>query len=207
MHAIHTTSGFIIGSRPSGEAGKLISVFTRDLGLVFASAQGIRFEKSKLRSFTQDYSFGRFSFVRGKEYWRLTSAQGENPYPRNNPNLRIHANATNGAQVLMVRIASLLERLLHGEEAHPELFDCVQSAANFLTDNQSLNAEEFQTLESLIVIRILNKLGYIGHIGDVAELNSHIQSAELSAELLDKLKGKRTIMNSHINKALKESHL
>ena len=77
MHPIHTTPGFIIGSRPSGEAGKMISIFTRDLGLVFASAQGIRFEKSKLRPFTQDYSFGQFSFVRGKEYWRLTSAQEE----------------------------------------------------------------------------------------------------------------------------------
>ena len=54
----------------------MISIFTRDLGLVFASAQGIRFEKSKLRPFTRDYSFGQFSFVKGKEYWRLTGASG-----------------------------------------------------------------------------------------------------------------------------------
>jgi recombinational DNA repair protein (RecF pathway) len=75
MYTIHTTPGFIIGSRPSGEAGKLLSIFTQDLGLIRATAQGIRFEKSKLRPFIQDYSVGIFSFVRGKEFWRLTSAQ------------------------------------------------------------------------------------------------------------------------------------
>jgi hypothetical protein len=241
MHAIYTTPGFIIGSRPSGEAGKLISIFTRDLGLVFASAQGIRFEKSKLRPFTQDYSFGEFSFVRGKEYWRLTSAQEERDSSSGKPSERAKAiqqnrawpneNEPHGQQTvtasferaiplrlcgLIARVASLLERLLHGEEAHPELFDCVRKAADFIgkkslsTDDPNLagltmlDAEELQTLESLIVIRILNKLGYVG---DVAELNGHIHSDELTVELLDNLKAKRITMNSHINKALRESHL
>jgi len=202
MHPIHTTPGFIIGSRPSGEAGKMISIFTRDLGLVFASAQGIRFEKSKLRPFTQDYSFGRFSFVKGKEYWRLTSAQ-------DNTNLRMHPNPTNdesanGAQALIVRVASLLERLLHGEQPHPELFDCVETANVFLAGSSNLDDEELETLESLIVIRILHHLGYIG---DAADLNGHVHSLELSKNLLQSLKGKRATMNRHINKALKESHL
>ena len=60
MHPIHTTLGFVINSRPYGEAGKLLSIFTRDFGLVLANAQGIRLEKSKLRPFIQDYSFGYF---------------------------------------------------------------------------------------------------------------------------------------------------
>ena len=76
MHAIHTTPGFIIGSRPYGEAGKMLSIFTRDFGLVTATAQGIRLERSKLRYHAQDLSFGSFSLVRGREFWRLTSAAG-----------------------------------------------------------------------------------------------------------------------------------
>jgi DNA repair protein RecO len=195
MHPIHTTPGFIIGSRPSGEAGKMISIFTRDLGLVFASAQGIRFEKSKLRPFTQDYSFGQFSFVRGKEYWRLTSAQEE---------YNTNSESTNGTQALVVRIASLLERLLHGEQPNPELFDCIEAANIFLGGSSDLNAEELETLESLIVIRMLHHLGYIG---DAADLNGHVHSLELSKDLLQSLRGKRIAMNRHINKALRESHL
>src|SRR3989338_4347951 len=77
MNPIHTTPGFIIASRPYGETGKILSIFTRDIGLVGAVAQGIRLEKSKLRYHTQDYSFGTFSFVRGRELWRLTDARDQ----------------------------------------------------------------------------------------------------------------------------------
>ena len=49
MHPIHTTPGFIIASRPYGETGKILSIFTRDIGLVGAVAQGIPFEKTKIR--------------------------------------------------------------------------------------------------------------------------------------------------------------
>ncbi|MEK9177832.1 MAG: recombination protein O N-terminal domain-containing protein, partial [Patescibacteria group bacterium] len=75
MYSITTTPGFIIDSRPYGEAGRLMSIFTRELGLVRATAQGIRLEKSKLRYSSQLYSFGIFSFVCGKEFWRLTNAR------------------------------------------------------------------------------------------------------------------------------------
>jgi DNA repair protein RecO (recombination protein O) len=112
MHTIHTTEGFIIDSRPYGEADKLLSIFTRDFGLVMATAQGIRLEKSKLRYYCQDYSFGTFSLVRGKEFWRLTSAQGSDaPQP------------AAPAEPLFARIAQLLRRLIHGEEPVPGLYE------------------------------------------------------------------------------------
>src|SRR3989344_7462999 len=119
MYSIRTTPGLIIGSRPSGEAGKIFSIFTRDLGLVRATASGIRLERSKLRYHTSEYSFGLFSLVRGKEYWRLTSAAESG-------GLVIGRDAGRGAGYeIIFRMAMLLERLLHGEEANSELFDCI----------------------------------------------------------------------------------
>src|SRR4051812_13786640 len=112
MHAIHTTPGFVIDSRPYGEAGKILSIFTQDLGLVSAIAQGIRLEKSKLRYYVQNYSFARYSLVRGKEFWRLTSAAESE-------------EGTWNAE-LVAKIAALLKRLLQGEEPHPELFELVK---------------------------------------------------------------------------------
>lgn len=202
MYQIHTTPGFIIGSRPSGEAGKVISMLTRDLGLIHASAQGIRLERSKLRPFVQDYSFGIFSFVRGKELWRLTSAQ-------EHPDIKKYRDDVKEAQAMMARIASLLERLLRGEQAHPELFDCIVGTSCFLTDHsvpreKALDVEALQTLESLTVIRILYRLGYIG---DAADLDRYIISMDIDMATLNALKGKRKAMNEHINKALRESHL
>ncbi len=197
MHAIHTTPGFVIDSRPHGEAGKLLSLFTRDYGLIFASAQGIRLERSKLRYHTQEYSFGTFSLVRGKEYWRLTSAM-----PDTDPRIaRIPRIET---QQLIARLALLLKRLLHGEEPHPELFSIVESCAQFLSENEAISIEQSKTLESLTVFRMLHALGYIGKDTDLSEI---MNSNDLNVAMLDSLAGKRVALNQHINKALRESHL
>src|SRR3989344_458642 len=148
MHIIHTTPGFIIKSRPRGESGKLLSIFTRDLGLVLATAQGIRLEKSKLRYHSQEYSFREFSFVRGKEFWRLTNAQS-------------YVSAPVGDD-LVIRIALLLRRLLHGEEANPELFDHISKSFSFLMNLSEILDEQRNMLESVIVLRVLYFLGYVG---------------------------------------------
>ncbi len=195
MYAITTTPGFIIESRPRGEAGKLLSIFTRDLGLVMATAQGIRLEKSKLRYHSQEFSLGEFSFVRGKEFWRMTNAQehgGETSKLGGLPSM------------LISRIALLLRRLLHGEEAHPELFQHIESSVTFLSGAHELTSEQLRTLESVIVFRMLHLLGYIG---TDKEIDQQIISSELRLELLNTAEGQRMNINKHINKALRESHL
>ena len=191
MYSILTTHGFIINSRPYGEAGKILSIFTRDLGLITTVAQGIRLEKSKLKAFTQNYSFGTFSFVKGKEFRRLTGADtlGKSCWPN---------------KKLMAKLAAILHRLLHGEESHKELFENILACALFSSNNLELNKERMLTLESLTVIRILHCLGYVGNDEN---LKGSVGSNEISIVLLDDLAGRRVEINRHINKALRESHL
>jgi recombinational DNA repair protein (RecF pathway) len=197
MYAIRTTPGFIIGSSPYGEAGKVLSIFTRDLGFVTAIASGVRLEKAKLRYHSQDYSLGVFSLVRGKEFWRLTSASGSEKRDRGQ-------TIDSSPRALLARLALLLRRLLQGEDPNPELFDHLKSCADFLAATTSLDAEQMKTLESLTVLRMLASLGYVG--SDVI-LDAHVGHSDLRVELLDELRGQRPSMNRHINKALKESHL
>lgn len=188
MYSVHTTPGFIIDSRPYGEAGKILSIFTRDLGLIQATAQGIRFERSKLRYFAQEYSMGLFSVVRGKEYWKLTGAQESASRPE--------------MKELAARIALLLRRLLHGEEPNPELFECIWDFVRF--DLDISRSDLALALESLIVLRILHFLGYIG---DDPALNIYLKSKDITTQTLMDIAAKRIIVNQHINKALRESHL
>ncbi|MEI6396695.1 MAG: recombination protein O N-terminal domain-containing protein [Candidatus Taylorbacteria bacterium] len=195
MHAIYTTPGFIVGSGQYGEAGKLISIFTREMGLVRAVAQGIRFEKSKLRYHTTDYSFGTFSLVRGKEVWRLTSAQSNFASSPNNDGL---------VQSFWAQISVLLRRLLQGEEANAQLFDALLACNTFLKEVDIDKKPDLDTVESLLVIRILHTLGYIG---DDKDIHGFIYSNDFTPSLLDLAMRKRTSINQHINKALKESHL
>ncbi len=197
MHSIYTTRGFVIDSRPYGEAGKILSLFTRDFGLVSAVAQGIRLERSKLRYFAQDHSLGVFSLVRGKDLWRLTGTQAGTDAGTSDKRGPM-------ASEIVARVGSLLKRLLQGEDPHPELFVCVESLLRFLERNQGLNGDERKALESLTVFRILRNLGYVG---DDDSLSAVVDPKDITREMLRDASAKRIVMNRHINKALKESHL
>lgn len=193
MYNIYTTPGFVVGSKPRGEAGKIIFIFTRDFGMVTAVAEGIRLEKSKLRYSLQDYSFGTFSLVRGREFWRLTSGAEQ-----------VIDLIKIDSKQLVARIALLLRRFLHGEENHPELFDCIRDGIQFLEKTPNITEEQLKTLESVIVFKMLELLGYVGK--DII-LKDKLKQDLFSVELLNELASKRVVINQHINKALRESHL
>lgn len=132
-YTVYTTLGFILSSSPHGEANRLYHIFTRDFGVVIATAQGVRLAKSKLRGHLTEFSLASVSLVKGKEFWRLTSAQAlqSNRHP------------------LYVQILSILKRLLQGEGEHVALFD-------FLKEKLFGEIDETE-----IMIKILIELGYI----------------------------------------------
>lgn len=120
------------------EADRVYNILTRDLGLIRASAIGVRKESSKLRGALEPFSLSLVSLVRGKEYWRITSAQILKPI---------------GVTPSLAKPFSLLEKLVQGEEAHPELFDTIESAISSTDFNE--------TFEINLVAQILHKLGYL----------------------------------------------
>jgi len=135
---IYTTKGIVLSSRPSREADKMYSILTEDLGLVHARAGGVRLEKSKLRGFLEPYALVNVSLVRGKAEWRLTSAELVETFP-----LSLH----------IARPLALIERLIVGEEVHPEIF---QIARDFL-GNPKLDTDA----ETRFVAHVLFELGYM----------------------------------------------
>lgn len=196
MHHIHTTEGLVIYSRTHGEANKLIYIFTRDLGLIMAIAQGIRLEKSKLRYNICDYQISKFSLVHGKEFWRIVGVT-EIETNRDLSN-KVYYN-------IFVPISSMLRRLIQGQEPHPEIFDCLQNCAGFIySSNQDDKPELFSTTESLLLMRILFRLGYIG---DQNSLIDFLTNSDFNKDMIIELVSKRVEMNKIINNALKESQL
>ena len=105
MHHIYHTEGIILGSGNFGETGKYYSVFTRDLGLVFASAQGVRKMSSKLRFVLQDFAYLKIDLVKGRDFWRITNVSKTNKLEKlQEPEiLKVFAS-----------ISKLLKRLLAG---------------------------------------------------------------------------------------------
>ena len=193
MHHIYHTEGIILGSKNYGEAGKYYSIFTRDLGMVYASAQGVRKMSSKLRFILQDFAYLKIDLVQGKDFWRVTSASKTNKLEqltKNPRTLKVFSN-----------IAKLLKRLLAGVERNDVLFTDLVNGLSILEKTKT--NEELRNIEAVIVLRILSNLGYIG--GD-EKLQSIVKSPFEENLIFEAMKSRRQIL-SQINKALKETHL
>lgn len=194
MHHIYHTHGFITSSRNMGEANKLFVIYTKEMGLVRAVAQGVRLHKSKLRFALQDFSYARIDLVRGRDIWRVTSATTITSFP--------YARSDKQSLLLTARVSKLLERLCDGEEAHPTIFDDFTQAL-YVLDDVNTSAETRTALELHLVLRIMNTLGYIGESGALSEYLA-LDFSSVKTEAL--LKERQSII-AHINKALNESQL
>lgn len=192
MHHIYHTEGIILDSRNYGETGKYYSIFTRDLGMVYASAQGVRKMSSKLRFVLQDFSYIKIDLVKGRDFWRVTSASktGQLEKISDENNLEISAN-----------ISMLLKRLLAGEEPNEILFGELLNGFSALESSKSF--EESRNIEIILVLRILSRLGYIGD----GQISGHFINSPLEKELVFEISKSKAKILSEINKALKETHL
>lgn len=184
MHHIYTTPAFIIHSSPHGEAGKFLLLFTRDFGMIGATAQGIRLGTSKLRYHMQDFNFSNVSVVRGKEVWRVTGAHELE-----------HAPST----LVHLKILKLLKRLLQGEDKNENLFGILEEL--YKTD---IKEADFEFVECLTILRILNTLGYIRNID---QFSVFLENNIISPEILQTVKKYKTDIVKVVNQALKDSHL
>ncbi len=193
MHHIYHTKGIILGSKNFRESDKYYYILTRDLGMVYASASGVRKMSSKLRFILQDFSYVKIDIVQGRNIFRVTSASKTNLLEGITKRIETYRIVTN--------IARLLRRLLAGVEPNQALFtDLVHS---FSVLEKIENKEDLANIEAIIVLRILNNLGYIG---DNAILENLVKSPFEEGILFEASKSRKHVLQ-HINKALKETHL
>lgn len=134
---IYTTKGIVLGQVPRREADRLYTIFTRDFGLVRASASGVRKEVSKLRGNLEPFSIANVSLVKGKGEWRITSAELIKK-------VSLRRN--------IARVFNLVERLAGAEVTHPEIFDLLENA---------YDGDDSEELEVFLVAQILFELGYL----------------------------------------------
>lgn len=196
MYHIYHTPGFVIASRPRGEANRQFDILTRDLGLIRASAQGVRYLKSKLRYNLQDFSVCDFSLVRGKESWRITSALLLDDIYRD-------FKQTPEAAALFGRVFKLLDRLLRGEEKNEPIFGALEAAHRFLREENS-TSEAVRNCEYITVLRLLYHLGYLALSPDLEEFT---RSPYLDRALVSRMGTVRHRALTEINRSLKESQL
>ncbi len=164
MHPIHHTEAFVLKSIESGEANKRVWLFTKEYGLIVATVQGVRKPGAKLRAHITDYCFINADIVKGRDVWRLVSAQiQENPFVGDYDKLRARS---------YIRALSLVQRFCIEEGVEPEVFDhlfAVMKTLTTISDGAGLPAQA-GFFDTVVLWKILVQLGYLELSSDLEEL-------------------------------------
>lgn len=189
MYQKYQTEALILGSRERGESDKIFALYTRDFGLVWARATGVRKEASRTRFALQNGAYIQTGLIRGKKGWRITGPVC----------VGYLAGASRGAPTF-ARISALVLRLVHGEEENRYLFEALAEGHAAL----SASNENGPTIEIVCVARVLYSLGYLSAGALGSALFTH---TAYGAEHIVEAEEKRVALLSSINKAIAETQL
>lgn len=145
----YTTEAIVCGSRASNTSDKSFLLFTKDAGMLWASAKSVREERSKQRFALQDFSLSKVSLVRGKTGWRVGSAEGQG-------NFFERASGQTG-RAGAARLVRLLRQFIHGEVTHPLLFEDAKEALTQMADSEG----DAANILAIFTLRLLYRLGYV----------------------------------------------
>ncbi len=193
-HHIYQTEGFVLGSNDFGESNRLFYIFTKDLGLINMSAQGVREIKSKLKYSLQDFCHIKINAVKSRSFWRITNTESIRGY-----NLGVNNKEKT---IIMAHIFMLLRRLLHGEDRNKELFDVIFQFMRFIKSNNLTN-KELKSLEIITNLQILYHLGY----GTNEEKLALFLDCEINENSLHNISLLERVALAEINTAIRESQL
>jgi DNA repair protein RecO len=190
MFIKYHTKGIIVSGKVESVDSRRVNIFTEDFGLINAKVQGGRNSSSKLRSGTQDFSFGEFSLVHGKTGWRVVSTRAEGNFFET---LRYYPDRLK----IVSNILNLVRKLIAEEKVHNPIFDTIINFFCFLTETQN---KDIALAECLTLMRILYLLGYMASNPEMSML---ISSSEISARDLSYLAPRRQEIVHLINESLK----
>lgn len=188
-HVKYTTDAFVIASREQGEVDRIFKLYTKDFGMIFAIAKGVRHLKSKLKPHLGIGGRVRISLVKGKEFWRLVEAV---KYDEENLPIRSRKH--------FAKIIAVVSRLVHGEEKNAEVYEVLIGLYRALL---TLPIKCQEGLELIASTKILNGLGYSGSDKLFQTVrNSSFKEEDALIALAEKSK-----IISMVNIALSSSHL
>ena len=145
----YTTEVLVCGSAAHNTSDKNYLLFSKEAGMLWASARSVREEKSKQRYALQDFSEVRVSLIKGKSGWRVGSAEAFG-----NAFLRVQERSERG---LINFVFVQVRRYVHGEIPLPKIYNDVHE----IITNSSMFREHSLLVQQLFLVRLLSELGYV----------------------------------------------
>ncbi len=155
-YKIYQTEGFVVSNKALKEEDAVFSVLTPDLGLIWVNAKSVRSMRSKLKPHLTTYSHIELSLVRGKEAWRVITAQ------------KVFSARefldSEKKRLSIARVFQLVNRLIAGESENHDLFLSLVSFTRALSLIDPNDMESLKNYEAVMVLRLLNHTGYLEEV-------------------------------------------
>lgn len=114
LDRIRKVEAIIISHAEYGEADRLLSLFTREMGKVKAIAKGVRKEHSRKAGHLEPFNCSTLMLAKGGTFWIISQAETVNDFQA----IKSDLNRT----VLAAYCLELTERFMTEDEVHPELY-------------------------------------------------------------------------------------
>lgn len=135
---MYNTEGIVIKKEPYGEADLLITILTKDFGKIKVMAQGVRKEAAKLKGHLEPPTYSAISFVIGRNFYRLTSAEAKDFF--------IGLRSSLDKLRFAFYIVNLIDSNAFEEKGDFRLFDLARSTLEKLDTLDAENKEELGKL-------------------------------------------------------------
>ncbi len=149
--SITKTEAIVLKSMKFGDTSKIATLYTRDYGKIKVVAKGIRRPKSRLAGSLQTLSHIQIVFYKKKttEIYLLSSSDTIRSYRSLYKDLNRYVFASASLE--------LLDRLITGEEANPQVFELTQKILTFMESCRESSLEKFFCY---YVLKLAHLLGY-----------------------------------------------
>ena len=143
------TDGLIIREQQTGEDDRLVTLLTREYGVIRAFVRGAKRIKSKAQSSTQLFAYGRYSIYRGKDAYSIDEAQP----------IEIFFDLRNDIVSLSLAqyFCELANELAPVEDDAEEYLKLVLNALHMLMKNK----RPPEQLKAIVELRMLTLAGYM----------------------------------------------
>lgn len=143
------TVGLIIREQQTGEDDRLVTILTRDYGVLRAFTRGAKRIKSKMQSSTQLFAYGNYSIYRGKDAYSIDEAQP----------IEIFFDLRNDIVTLSLAqyFCELVGELAPIEDDAEEYLRLVLNALHMLMNNK----KPLDQLKAIVELRLMVLSGYM----------------------------------------------
>lgn len=146
----YSAVGVILKRRNFSEADRIITIFTKYHGKIYAIAKGVRKITSRKAPSLEPFTLCKLFIVSGKNLDIITETELISSFPSLRKNLK--------SVTLAYEICEMIDRLLPEKQINRSLFELIINSFNALNDPQqkmeTINQEE-------VLMKILWDLGYL----------------------------------------------